>query len=297
MYIEKLKYFIDLYECGNFTETARKNFISQASVSQYITALENEFQTSLFNRHVTPIQPTEQGKYFYEQAQILLHQYQNMQQKMADFSTNTLPTLKLAYTSYEDLSQLISFMSYLKEKESPLRFELVKISCKDVDYFVQNEVCDMALSFLDEFQSKDLSTFTITKGQYQAVVPKAHPLFENEVIALSDLYEYPLVLLSEERMGPNTFALMQERSQRDGYKAQIAKTIEDFESAFFYVISENLIGFVTEEYDMSRYGDQLKKIPLAISNHTYEIVLGYRTDTPNPAIHYFIQELTSYHKI
>lgn len=259
MYIEKLKYFIDLYECGNFTETARKNFISQASVSQYITALENEFQTSFFNRHVTPIQPTEQGKYFYEQAKILLHQYQNMQQRMTDFSTNSLPTLKLAYTYYEDLNQLISFISYLKEKSSPLRFELVKIACKDVDYFLQNEVCDMALSFLDEFQSKDLSTITLASGQYQVVVPQSHPLFDHALIALDELYEYPMVLLNEERMGTSIFALMQQRSESDGYKAQIARTIEDFESAFFYVISENLIGFVTEEYDMSRYGNQLKK--------------------------------------
>lgn len=36
MYIEKLKYFIDLYECRNYIETARKNFISQASISQLV---------------------------------------------------------------------------------------------------------------------------------------------------------------------------------------------------------------------------------------------------------------------
>lgn len=62
MHIEKLKYFIDLYECRNYIETARKNFISQASISQYISSLEKEFNTKFFDRSVTPIQPTLAGK-------------------------------------------------------------------------------------------------------------------------------------------------------------------------------------------------------------------------------------------
>lgn len=49
MHIEKLKYFIDLYECRNYIETARKNFISQASISQYISSLEKEFNLTARN--------------------------------------------------------------------------------------------------------------------------------------------------------------------------------------------------------------------------------------------------------
>ncbi|WP_404520652.1 MULTISPECIES: LysR family transcriptional regulator [unclassified Paenibacillus] len=31
-----MKYFIDLVECRNFTETAKKNFVSQTTISQQI---------------------------------------------------------------------------------------------------------------------------------------------------------------------------------------------------------------------------------------------------------------------
>ena len=50
MKIEKLKYFIDLYETGSFTQTAKINYISQTSVTQFIYSLEEEFQVKLFNR-------------------------------------------------------------------------------------------------------------------------------------------------------------------------------------------------------------------------------------------------------
>jgi DNA-binding transcriptional LysR family regulator len=32
MYLEKLKYFIDLVQTGSFTKAGKKNFVSQASI-------------------------------------------------------------------------------------------------------------------------------------------------------------------------------------------------------------------------------------------------------------------------
>ncbi|MCF2666314.1 LysR family transcriptional regulator, partial [Streptococcus alactolyticus] len=43
-------------------------FISQASISQYISSLEKEFNTKFFDRSVTPIQPTLAGKMLYNNA-------------------------------------------------------------------------------------------------------------------------------------------------------------------------------------------------------------------------------------
>ena len=47
MHIEKIKYFLDLYDCGSYTETARRNYISQTAVSQFIHSLEQEFQVAV----------------------------------------------------------------------------------------------------------------------------------------------------------------------------------------------------------------------------------------------------------
>ncbi len=50
MNIEKIKYFIDLVESGNFTYTAQKNFVSQTTISQQIHSLEKEFGAQLIDR-------------------------------------------------------------------------------------------------------------------------------------------------------------------------------------------------------------------------------------------------------
>ena len=85
MHIEKIKYFLDLYDCGSYTETARRNYISQTAVSQFIHSLEQEFQVQLFDRSVTPVAATQAGNLFYREASVLWEQYAGMKEKMLNF--------------------------------------------------------------------------------------------------------------------------------------------------------------------------------------------------------------------
>ncbi|MDL4842108.1 helix-turn-helix domain-containing protein [Aquibacillus rhizosphaerae] len=74
MNIEKIKYYIDLVECRNFTETAKKNFVSQTTISQQIASLEKEFDMKLIDRKQIPIEPTQAGWLFYGEAVVLWKQ-------------------------------------------------------------------------------------------------------------------------------------------------------------------------------------------------------------------------------
>ncbi|WP_418026896.1 LysR family transcriptional regulator [Paenibacillus sp. JJ1722] len=64
MNLKRIKYFIDLVECRNFTETAKKNFVSQTTISQQIASLENEFNIQLIDRKQIPIEPTKRDGCF-----------------------------------------------------------------------------------------------------------------------------------------------------------------------------------------------------------------------------------------
>lgn len=48
MNFDKIKYFIDLVECRNSTETARKNFVSQTTISLQIASIP--YRNCLFKR-------------------------------------------------------------------------------------------------------------------------------------------------------------------------------------------------------------------------------------------------------
>lgn len=293
MHIEKLHYFVDLYECKNYTETAKKNFVSQATISQYISTLEKEFDATFFDRTVMPIEPTLAGKLFYNNAKLLLKQYDETKVQIRNSIEITTPKIRLAYTSLNDLKLLLPFITHLKKNSVPINIELEKVECKDVETYLVKGIADLGLSFADEFLSDKLSTVTLKSGKYNALVSEGHPLFKHKVIGINELYKYPLLMLSEESMG-ESFLTMKERSLEDGYFPNIARTVDDFEEGFFYILSEQLIGFGTEDYNLEQLEGVIRSIPIAGSKHTYDIVLAYQKNSVNKTILDFMEKLEAY---
>lgn len=291
MYIEKLKFYMDLYECRSFTETAKKNFISQASLSQYIGGLEKEFQVKLFDRSVTPIEPTKAGTLFFEEAKILLMQYDNMRGKMANFQKDQMLPLKLAYTSMVDIQTLFSTIPDFKEEYPQADLQLNKILIRDVTEYLERRVCDVAISFASEFEGhEEIQTQVLYEGRYAALVGSHHPLFQNKSITLEELYQYPLIMLSQSSIG-NAYDVMINRTREDGYVPDIQKTVDDIETELFSIMTDNLIGFAPDNDRIADFTDNIRLIPIESSKHVFSIDIGYLKKNENPTLKLLLETL------
>ena len=62
MDINQLNCFISVAQTLNFSEAARRNFVSQSTVSRYISDLEKEFGVQLFTRSRRDVLLTNEGK-------------------------------------------------------------------------------------------------------------------------------------------------------------------------------------------------------------------------------------------
>ena len=62
MDINQLKCFISVARTLNFSEAARRNYVSQSTVSRYIIDLEKEFGVQLFIRSHRDVLLTNEGK-------------------------------------------------------------------------------------------------------------------------------------------------------------------------------------------------------------------------------------------
>lgn len=82
-----LYYFRVAAEELSFTNAAKRLFISQQSLSNHISRLENEFGVILFNR-TQPITLTEAGKSLYASSKVLLHQKEQIEKSMQDIRTS-----------------------------------------------------------------------------------------------------------------------------------------------------------------------------------------------------------------
>ncbi len=209
MNIEKIKYFIDLVEYRNFTETAKKNFVSQTAISQQIASLEAEFNIQLIDRRQIPIEPTPAGWLFYGEAVILWKQYNHMKSKMENYRKNDTQLLSIEYA---------------------------------------------------------------------------------KSISKDELYEYPLIMLNPTTIG-NSYDLMIQNAIQDGYQPKIIRLVDDIETELFYIITENLIGFLPDNYTLTYLKDDIRLIPLEDTHHTFRIELGYLKDNKNAALKTFLNHI------
>lgn len=110
MQVETLKVFCDLVECGSFSQSATRNFITQSAVSQQIRALESRFNTSLLVRQGRTVALTEAGRILYEGACEILERFGHMDLQLKSLREEMTGTLRIA-TIYSvglyEMSQVI----------------------------------------------------------------------------------------------------------------------------------------------------------------------------------------------
>lgn len=295
MKLEKLSYFIDLYETRSYTKTAKKNYISQTSVTQFINSLEEELQVKLFDRTTLPIQPTAAGKQFYQDAKLLLQQYQRMKTHLLELDQTDVPPVRLCYTSDIDLQILLPFVTQFKKKHPEITFEVFRASFKDASQVLWVRKCDavIGIDFEPEYTS-EFQTLVLYHGYYQALVPIGHPLFENSFLTKEELYRHPLIMLAPEVIGRSYNGMIEHASQ-DGYYPNIQRTADDLSSELFILLTEQLIGFVPDNYFPQEYSGRMRRIPIAESHHQFSLEMKYR-EGENPSLKKFTEELINYLK-
>ena len=99
MDLKTLKYFISVAETRSFSKTAEQCSVTQPTISQAISRLENEVGFSLFDRSSRPMMLTEAGGFFYARAKKLLKNYEVSVARGWQISEGSPSSLKMLVAS------------------------------------------------------------------------------------------------------------------------------------------------------------------------------------------------------
>ncbi len=94
--LKQLKTFIAVVEYKKMSEAARRLYISQPTVSQIISDLENEYQTRLFERFPRELKITPAGMLLLDSAREIIASHEHLEQSMKH--ANSLRTLRVGAT-------------------------------------------------------------------------------------------------------------------------------------------------------------------------------------------------------
>ncbi|MDL4842109.1 LysR family transcriptional regulator substrate-binding protein [Aquibacillus rhizosphaerae] len=214
-----------------------------------------------------------------------------MKVKMDNYQQSHTQFLSIEYSTLSDIQHLLRCIPPFKESNPNIKLELNKVLLKNISDFLYKGIYDVAVAIDSEFEGKEaIQTNTLYTGRYCAVVSKQHPLFHHTSIKKEELYPYPLVMLNSNAIG-KSYSMMIQHAVEDGYQPNIMRTVDDVETELFYIITEDLIGFFPDNYQLSYPKEEVRLIPLEDSHHTFKIEIGYLKENKNPALGAFLEEI------
>lgn len=95
MEMRELTALVAVAEEGGISAAARRLHVSQPALSQTVNALEREFETKLFVRTTSGVQPTGAGLILVEEARAILAQRDQAMRRMAEFTTGTAGVIRI----------------------------------------------------------------------------------------------------------------------------------------------------------------------------------------------------------
>jgi DNA-binding transcriptional LysR family regulator len=194
MDMEQLNYFIEVADCGSFSEAAVKLFTTQSSVSKRIQSLEKELQTTLFDRSRRQIRLTEAGELLLIDARVIINQYRQMLHSLEKYKHQMVQKLNIASIPVMVQYNLTGLVALFSDMHSEFQVSIQEIEGIDIAQRLKNEEFDLAFMRTEQLDDS-FSCVPITRDHLSVVLSANHPLAEQKRLSLEKLSGEKFLLL------------------------------------------------------------------------------------------------------
>lgn len=183
-----------IVEVGSFSKAAELLGYTQPALSQMIASLERELNIKLLYRSSHRVCLTVEGERIFPALQKAVAQYLSMQEiikEIQGLETGVIRIGTLSSVSCHWLPQLIGGF----QKQYPnVAFVLHQGDNNSIPEWVRMGEVDFGFVNMSVYNGK--AAF-LKEGEYRAVLPVQHPLSGQEYVTLSQLAEYPFLVIEE----------------------------------------------------------------------------------------------------
>ena len=293
MDIQQLNCFISVAQTLNFSEAARRNFVSQSTVSRYIGDLEKEFGVQLFTRSHRDVLLTNEGKTLLPYALEMiatLGKAKKVIDKLQNGGTGKL-SVACDLTSPVFPSRCIADFS---AKYSGISVELKKLGAADRSDAItggEYDFCFMPRDMVPE--SSGIET-VVTHTESLVVVTSAEGAFKNrKSISLSELAARRLVLLSESS-APILYMEIMDMMRTFHLTPVIDSTYDDLIEVYMAVLSHMGAAVVPQSLAEMTAPGKTVMLPIDDADTGIAYVMAWSKALSNPVGSLFVETVRKY---
>jgi DNA-binding transcriptional LysR family regulator len=247
MELRHLRYFVAVAEELNVTRAAIRLRVAQPALSRQVKDLEDELQTSLFERGRRGVQLTRAGKLFYQRARNLLAQVNEAANEARTASGTIVGSLVLGFPSGLHLNYLVPAINAFR-KDNP------KVEC---DFFhglpgvqlraLREGRIDLAYVSLPA-RLDGLEHQVIWRVPFRVVMPKKHALAKRQGVELPDLRGENFIFCPRESR-PEFYDEFLRHCANAGFRPRIVKEVGGYPTNMLGLISVGLGLSVLPHFD------------------------------------------------
>ena len=258
MEIRQLKYFLKVAETLNFSEASRKLYITQSTLSQQISHLEQEIGLPLFERNSHEVYLTEAGKELRPYAQNAVNSAEACVDHMNDLKEMLTGELNSGSNQPLIVVDGVPVMNSVSGAQVSSNYggERDRTMQELMDGLKKREL-DLVLALKPLKNEKAVDSRAIFSNRLAAIVNVNHPLARLSSVKFSDLERYDLILPCKGLQARNAFDHMVEGKDLN-YKIMVE--VNNVNIIFDLLSRSNLVTILSESTTILQNG--MKAIPI-----------------------------------
>lgn len=174
---QQIEYVLTLAELKSFSKAAQKLYVTQPSLSQYISNLEKQLGISLFDRSTTPIRLTPAGEVYIAAAQKMRDLEEDLANELYDLMALKKGTLKIGTSSFRASYLLAKSIAAFHAQYPAITITIMEDSMENLLPLMQQGKLDLVIGTY-AFDCKTFHVEELAPEQLYLAVPPAHPLNE-----------------------------------------------------------------------------------------------------------------------
>lgn len=202
MTLTQLEYFCTVCRYHSITRAAEALYVSQPTISTSIRDLEKEFHLRLFNHGKNRISLTKDGEAFYQKAEYILKQTQELYTDFSNIEENRHP-LRIGIPPMISTVFFPRVTDQFQEKYNiPIQlFEYGSIRARTL---VDNEQLDVAMANMDFYNLDKYNSYIMMEDRYVYCVSRNHRYAGEKEITMEMLKDEPIILFNTDSVQTQT---------------------------------------------------------------------------------------------
>lgn len=191
MTIRNTEIFVTVAALGNMSEAARALYVSQSSISQAISAIEQEYGVVLFERLNHRLYLTAAGKEMLGYAKVLLNAESDMERFLRSSGAHRM--LRIGSTVTIGTCVISPLIADLRKDDPELRIEVMVENTNKIELALLNNDIDIGL-VEGRINNPELITRHVIQDKLVLITPESHRFASRGIVDVKELEGEPFIL-------------------------------------------------------------------------------------------------------